>query len=105
MIYIGKTARHLRESIGLTQQELAEKLGITNVHLSNIENCKASPSQVLIDRYSELFDIDLYVLAWCRHGDVEKLPEAVRESARRLARAWEERLGEIIEHHRRTGDP
>ena len=104
MIYLGKTARHLRESLGLTQQELAERLGITNVHLSNVENSKASPSQGLIDRYRELFDIDLYVLAWCRHGDVEKLPETVREPAKRLAKAWEERFEEVIRQNRRVGD-
>jgi transcriptional regulator with XRE-family HTH domain len=100
MIYLGKTARSLRESLGLTQQQMAERLGITNVHLSNVENNKAFPSQGLIDRYRDLFDIDLYVLAWCRHGDVDKLPQAVREPATRLAQAWETRFAEIIKQNR-----
>lgn len=103
MVYVGKTARDLRESLGFTQHEMAERLGITNVHLSNVENNKAFPSQALIDRYRELFDIDLYVLAWCRHGDVAKLPPAVREPAERLARAWEKRFADLIRRHRSVG--
>ena len=100
MIYLGKTARHLRESLGMTQKAMADRLGITNVHLSNVENNKAFPSQGLIDRYRELFDVDLYVLAWCRHGDVEKLPDAVRGPAIRLASAWEEQFTEIVNQKR-----
>ena len=58
MIHVGKTARDMRESLGLTQQEMAETLGVTNVHISNIENDKSFPSQQLIDRYREKFGID-----------------------------------------------
>lgn len=101
MVYVGKTARHLRESLGLTQVEMAELLDITNIHLSNVENNKAFPSQGLIDRYREKFGIDLYVLAWCRQGDADKLPAGVRQSAERLARAWEKRIEGLIKQRRR----
>ncbi|WP_422931797.1 helix-turn-helix domain-containing protein [Singulisphaera sp. PoT] len=100
MIYVGKTARQVRESLGLTQHELAERLGITNVHLSHIENNKAYPSPALLARFQELFEIDLYVVAWCLYGDTASLPKAVRESADRLAQAWKEKLGEVIARHR-----
>jgi transcriptional regulator with XRE-family HTH domain len=103
MIYVGKTARHVRESLGLTQQELADRLGITNVHLSHVENNKAYPSPALLERFQELFGIDLYVVAWCVHGDTASLPKAVREPAERLAQAWKEKLSEVIARHRGVG--
>ena len=59
MIHVGRIAKQLRESLGLTQQEVARALGITNVHVSNIENEKSFPSQNLIDRYREFFEVDL----------------------------------------------
>ena len=46
MIYLGKTARHLRESLGLSQRAAAKQLNISCVHLCNIENNKAMPSPV-----------------------------------------------------------
>ena len=101
MIQVGKVAREIRDSLGLTQQEMAASLGITNVHLSNIENDKAFPSQQLLERYREQFDIDLYVMAWCRDGDVEKLPQAIRDSAARLTRAFEGRVAAAIERRRK----
>jgi transcriptional regulator with XRE-family HTH domain len=103
MIHVGKTARHVRQSLGLTQQELADRLGITNVHLSHIENNKAYPSPALLERFRELYGIDLYVAAWCLHGNASKLPKSVREPAERLAQAWKEQLAEVVERHRRAG--
>lgn len=92
MIHVGTFARELRERLGLTQHQMAEELGITNVHLSNVENDKSFPSQQLMDRYSQRFDIDLYVYAWCRAGETEKLPPGIRGPATELARACEESL-------------
>jgi transcriptional regulator with XRE-family HTH domain len=102
MIHVGRIARQLRETLGLTQQEIAEALGVTNVHISKIETEKSFPSQQLIDRYREEFGVDLYVYAWCQQGDVEKLPDAIRKPVADLARAWEQRFGEIVERHRKT---
>jgi transcriptional regulator with XRE-family HTH domain len=103
MIHVGKTARHVRESLGLTQQELAEQLGITNVHLSHIENNKAYPSPALLGRFQELLGIDLYVAAWCLHGNTSALPKSVREPAERLAQAWKEQLAEAVARYRGVG--
>jgi transcriptional regulator with XRE-family HTH domain len=96
MILLGKTARYLRERKGMTQRAAAEALRITTVHLSNVENDKAMPSPNLLDRYRELWGVDLYVLAWCLHGDASALPEAVRGPMLQLADAWRRELGELL---------
>ena len=91
-IRLGHTARELRETLGLSQRAAAKALGISSVHLCNIEKNRAAPSQALIDRYRELWDVDLYVLAWCRHGHVDALPERVRKAASALQEGWREQL-------------
>jgi transcriptional regulator with XRE-family HTH domain len=95
MIYLGKTARHLRESLGLSQRAAAKQLNISCVHLCNIEHNKAMPSPSLLERFRELWDVDLYVLAWCLHGDAEKLPKALRKPMTELAKAWQQQLGSL----------
>jgi len=95
MIHLGKTAKYLRERKGLTQRVAAEALGITQVHLSNVENNKSVPSAKLLDRYRELWAVDLYILAWCLHGDPSRLPKAVRGPMRELADAWRRQLGDL----------
>jgi transcriptional regulator with XRE-family HTH domain len=102
MIHVGKTARQLRESLGLTQVEMANKLGITSIYISKIENEHSFPTRQMIERYREAFGVDLYVLAWCQHGDIEKLPAAIREPAAALAKAWEKRFGALVGKHRTT---
>lgn len=95
MICLGETARYLRDSLGLSQRAAAEQLGISYVHLCNIENNKAMPSPNLLARFRELWDVDLYVLAWCLHGDAEKLPKALRKPMAELAKAWQQQLGSL----------
>lgn len=97
MIYLGNTARYLRERKAMTQKVLADKLDITQVHLSNIENNKSLPSNDLLLRYRNVFGVDLYILAWCLHGDENDLPEKVREPMRRLAKAWRVELGDLVD--------
>lgn len=101
MIYLGSTARRIREHKQLTQKAAAEALGITSVYLSQIENNKAVPSQAILDKYRELWGVDLYVLAWCLHGNTDELPEAVRKPMKELARIWTEQLdGFVPETHK-----
>jgi transcriptional regulator with XRE-family HTH domain len=92
MLKLGRTARAVREKAGLTQRETAEMLGISVVHLCNIEHNKSGVSDALIDKYRELWNIDLYILGWCLYGDVDSLPPAVREPARKLANAWKKQF-------------
>ena len=95
-INLGETARELRETLGITQRAAAKALGITTVHLCNFEKGKSSPSQALLDRYQDLWGIDLYVVSWCRHGSVEKLPRGLRSAAVELSKAWQDRLHSLV---------
>jgi transcriptional regulator with XRE-family HTH domain len=95
MMHLGQTARLLRERNGLTQKAAADALGITQVHLSNIENNKSIPSTHLLDRYREIWDVDLYILAWCLFGDPSELPRSVRKPMMELGKAWKRELGDL----------
>ncbi len=95
MIHLGKTARYLRERKGMTQVAAADALGITQVHLSNVENNKAVPSPKLLERYRELWGVDLYILAWSLFGDLDKLPPRVRGPMTTLGKAWRKELGDL----------
>ena len=97
MIPIGSTARSLRERLGITQRAAADLLGISPVHLCNVENDKSQPSSSLLDKYEELWGVDLYVLAWCERGDVENLPKDVREAAKQLSALWTNRVSKLLE--------
>jgi XRE family transcriptional regulator, fatty acid utilization regulator len=103
MIHVGSTARQLRESLGLTQVEMAERLGISSIYVSRIENEHSFPTRRIIERYREKFGIDLYVFAWCKQGDIEKLPASIRQPASALAKAWERRFEQLVERNRKTG--
>lgn len=95
MIKLGQTAKKIREMQGLTQRAAAEKLGISVVHLCNVERNNAVPSRSLVERYQELWGVDLYILAWCLFGDESRLPERVRAPMRDLADAWK---AELVRH-------
>jgi transcriptional regulator with XRE-family HTH domain len=95
-IKIGDVARELREQLEISQKNAADALGITQVHLCNIEKDKSKPSSALLERYRELWGIDLYVFAWCRHGNVRRLPPAMRDAAVSLAEGWNHRIRDLI---------
>lgn len=92
MISVGESARDLREQMGLSQKAAAEELGISNVHLCNIENNNAKPSPELLAKYREKWGVDLYVFAWCRTGDVAKLPKQIQTAAEALASGWQQQI-------------
>ena len=96
MIQLGIIARRVRESKGISQVAAAKLLDISSVHLCNIEGDKARPSPELLARYRELWGVDLYVLAWCLSGDVDRLPAGVRDAGRRLTAAWRKALGDLV---------
>jgi transcriptional regulator with XRE-family HTH domain len=98
-ILLGNTARDLRDRLGLTQRAAAEALGISFVHLCNIEKDRAAPSQALIDKYRELWGIDLYVLAWCSKQGSSQLPAPMRKAADALAQGWREHIERMVSRH------
>jgi transcriptional regulator with XRE-family HTH domain len=84
----GETARELRESFGLTQRAAADRLGVSWVHLCNIENDKSRPSPELMEKYREVFGVDLYVYSWCLRPNLDKLPASMREVTQRMSGQW-----------------
>lgn len=88
MIKLGSTIKYVREAKGLTQRAAAGVLGVSDVHLCNLEHDKARPSAGLLKKMHEEWDIDLYILSWCLHGDLKRLPKAVRGPMEQLGRAW-----------------
>ena len=92
MISVGESARVLREQLGLSQKEAAVQLGISNVHLCNLEKDNSRPSPELQAKYRELWGVDLYVFAWCRNGDIERLPKQLRAAAESLAVGWQQQI-------------
>lgn len=95
-IKLGDTAKQFRESLGITQRAAATALDISFVHLCNIERNHAVPSQSLIDKFREVWGVDLYVMAWCQHGDVTKLPKPVQKAAKALAEGWDRHVATVI---------
>ena len=102
--YIGRTSKFLRKSLGLKQREMADQLRISVVHYCNIENGKASPSPELLNRYREIWEIDLHVLGWSLYGDVSKLPVPLQEAANSIAKTWERELGRRMGRHRQVAE-
>ena len=85
----------------ITQREAAEKLQISYVHLSNLENDKAAPTRKVLERFREVWGIDLYVLSWCMTGELKKLPLPFRDPAKKLTEAWKKHIEDLLA---RTGD-
>jgi transcriptional regulator with XRE-family HTH domain len=92
MTPLARTTRFVREQRQITQRAAAEALGVSFVHLSNVERGKTAPSAALIERYREVFRVDLHVLCWCLFEDEDRIPEGIRGLRNRLARAWRREL-------------
>ena len=101
-LYIGRTSQFLRHKLGLKQKEMADELGISVVHYCNIENNKAQPSAELLERYRELWGVDLHVLGWSLYGDVDKLPAPLRKSAAAIAKTWEREIEKRMVKYRKV---
>ena len=64
----GHKIRQLRNDKNLTQPQLAESMGIEQSYLSKLENDKSMPSNDVLNRILDVFDIEL--------GDLVKMPIA-----------------------------
>lgn len=87
MTPLARTARFVRERRQMTQRAAAEALGVSYVHVSNIERGRAVPSAALIERYREVFGVDLHVLSWCMFEEDDQIPASIRGPREKLARA------------------
>lgn len=92
---LGKAAKRIRESVGLSQRDAAKELGISDVYLCNIERDKKTPSLDLMNRFHDAWGIDLYMLACCLHGVDEKLSPEMRRATEAMLDVWREELGRI----------
>ncbi len=88
MIKLGSTIKYVREAKGLTQRAAAGVLGVSDVHLCNLEHDKVRPSAGLLKKMHDEWSVDVYILSWCLHGDLKRLPKAVRGPMEQLGRAW-----------------
>ena len=93
MTELGRTARQVREKLGMTQRAAAVALGVSSVHLSNVERGRTLPSASLIARFSEVYGIDIYVLSYCE-GSRGGGSERVCRARRKLAEALLSQIGE-----------
>jgi len=87
MTPLARTARFVREKRQMTQRAAAEALGVSFVHISNIERGRAAPSAALIERYREVFGVDLHVLSWCMFEEDDQIPASIRGPREKLAKA------------------
>ena len=92
MTPLASAARFVREQRQMTQRAVAEVLGVSFVHVSNVERGRAVPSAALVERYREVFGVDLHVLGWCLFEDEDHIPDAVRGPRRTLALAMRREL-------------
>lgn len=60
---IGDTIRSLRQSKNLSQRAAAKELGMSHVHLNNIENGHVSPTLKCLEKFSDAWGQDVYLLA------------------------------------------
>lgn len=89
---LASAARFVRDQRQMTQRAAAEALGVTIVHVSNVERGRAVPSAALVERYREVFGVDLHVLSWCLFADDDEIPASIRGPRAKLAKAWRAEL-------------
>lgn len=67
----GSTLKQLRLIYGYSAKELSKELDISAGYLSEIENEKKQPSLILLQKYSNIFDIKLSTLILLTEKDDE----------------------------------
>ena len=102
---LGNAAKYIRHHSGLTQRAAAKRLGITSVFLCNVEHDRQSFSWETIDRFREVFGVDLYVTAWVISGEIRKLPVRLRGPARIFDAAWRDNLRDIVKDSTEKASP
>ncbi len=72
---IGQRIKLLRKEKDLTQEKLAEILDISTEHLSRIETGSYRPSLALIEKISEIFEVDEQNLMFGNSSEVHETNE------------------------------
>lgn len=89
---LGKVAREIRESMGLSIEEAAQQLGISRYRLTLIEYGLSEVNADVARCYLERWGKDLNLLAWLLYSDARKLPESVRKAADELTEYYRREL-------------
>lgn len=94
---LNELLRLMRVFHDLTQKELAEKLGISKSHLSEIESGKKTPTLALLESYSQVFKIPVWVILFFSEAnsnvDTEKLRGLIASNTLSLMQLIAERSG------------
>jgi transcriptional regulator with XRE-family HTH domain len=72
-----KIIRLIRKFHGMSQAELANRIGTAATHLSSIENGRKEVTLRCLKRYSEAFNIPIFVIIFMCEAEVGDLSEAL----------------------------
>jgi len=94
---LNEVLRLMRIFHDLTQKDLAEKLGMSKSHLSEIESGKKTPTLALLESYSQVFKIPVWVILFFseenKDVDTEKLRGLIASNTLSLMKLIAERSG------------
>ena len=99
---LGRTIRTIRERIGESPDEMAAKLALDPAFLARLESGDETPMPWHIERFDEVYSVNLWTAMWCFFGDNTKLPEAVQRSASAITAMWDQDMAEYFGRHQDT---
>ena len=102
-IKLGDAIKFVRNKFRLSQRDAANELGISFVHLNRVETGKASPSQEVLNKFREVWGVDVYLVAVCFFADPTKLPEKMRGPILKLKDAWKSEFENVINSRMEVG--
>ena len=87
------TIRRARLLLCMNQGELSQALNLTRQSISNIEQMRGYPSRKVVDRFAELYQVNLDVYDWARNPtSAESLPGLLGLVPLHIVRLFERRL-------------
>ncbi len=88
------TAVHrARKLLRMNQNELCDTLEVNRQSIGQIEQMRRYPSRRLVNRFAELFDVNLDVYAWARApANADSLPGLLGMVPLHIVRLYERRL-------------
>jgi len=88
------TAVHrARKLLRMNQDELSDTLEVNRQSIGQIEQMRRYPSRRLVNRFAELFDVNLDVYAWAREPtNADSLPGLLGMVPLHIVRLYERRL-------------
>ena len=103
---IGERIKRERRAVGMTQRDLAHRVQVGVPHISKVEAGRESPSDELLHRIAEVFDLDpdeLMLVAGRVPDDVVEDLAADPVRALEFLRTFQGKSSEGKPHHRKRG--